>query len=260
MTTVLLACVAGVARAQDNYEIQVYGADLVPPAVTMVELHSNFTASGSKVFDGTMRPTNHAEHETLEVTHGFSEWFETGFYLFTSARDGEGYQVVGSHIRPRFAVPARFHLPVGLSMSTEFGYQRPEYSGPTVSLELRPIVDQTIGRWYWSVNPALERSYRGADTEAGFTFAPNVMVTYDITKRYTAGLEYYGDFGPVTNLEPWRQGGQQLFPAININFGPDWEFNAGVGFGLTSSADGLIIKTILGRRFGRHVTPMPPPK
>ena len=32
------------APAQDNYEIQVYGADTVEPGSTMVELHSNFTA------------------------------------------------------------------------------------------------------------------------------------------------------------------------------------------------------------------------
>jgi hypothetical protein len=31
------------AWVQDNYEIQVYGSDLVAPDHTMVELHSNFT-------------------------------------------------------------------------------------------------------------------------------------------------------------------------------------------------------------------------
>jgi hypothetical protein len=35
-------------QAQDNYEIQVYGSDMVPPRSTMVEIHSNFTVSGSK--------------------------------------------------------------------------------------------------------------------------------------------------------------------------------------------------------------------
>jgi len=51
----------------------------------MVELHSNFTFQGLKsVMDG-QRPTEHQLHETLEITHGFNEWFETGFYIFTSA-------------------------------------------------------------------------------------------------------------------------------------------------------------------------------
>src|SRR6266571_5440134 len=72
------------ARAQDNYEIQVYPYDTVEPGHTMVELHSNFTFQGSKsTTDGTF-PTNHQWHETIEITHGFNDWFEAGFYIFTS--------------------------------------------------------------------------------------------------------------------------------------------------------------------------------
>jgi hypothetical protein len=76
--------VANVAHAQDNYEIQVYGSDLVDPGHTMVELHSNFTIDGSKTIIDGVYPTNHAEHETVEITHGFNDWFECGFYIFTS--------------------------------------------------------------------------------------------------------------------------------------------------------------------------------
>src|SRR5580693_7119581 len=71
-------------QAQDNYEIQVYGSDLVDPGHTMVELHSNFTIDGSKTVVDGVYPTNHAEHETVEITHGFNDWFECGFYIFTS--------------------------------------------------------------------------------------------------------------------------------------------------------------------------------
>jgi hypothetical protein len=78
-----LGCAAFV-HAQGNYEIQVYASELTPKGVTMVELHSNITAKGSKdVVDGVL-PTNRAVHETVEITHGFNEWFETGFYQFTS--------------------------------------------------------------------------------------------------------------------------------------------------------------------------------
>ena len=49
----ILILAAPLARAQDNYEIQVYGSDLVDPGHTMVELHSNFTIDGSKtIVDG----------------------------------------------------------------------------------------------------------------------------------------------------------------------------------------------------------------
>ena len=251
----VIVCVAALlsaatAAAQDNYEIQVYGADLVPRGATMVELHSNFAVSGHRLESDGVRPTNHAVHETLEVTHGFSDWFECGFYLFTSSRAGDGFDIVGSHVRPRFAVPERYHLPVGLSLSQEIGYQRRGFAQATASWELRPIVDQRLGRFYWTFNPALERALNGNAAGRRFEFAPNAMMTYELTRRLTAGLEYYGGFGPLTDLEPWRSGAQQLFPAMNVDFGPDWEFNAAVGIGLTDSAEPLLVKVILGRRFG----------
>jgi hypothetical protein len=65
-----------VAHGQGNYEIQVYGADTVPPKNLMVELHSNYTVSGqTKTIDGVY-PTNHQEHETLELTQGINKWSE----------------------------------------------------------------------------------------------------------------------------------------------------------------------------------------
>ena len=95
------------ARAQENYEIQVYGSELVDPGKTMVELHSNFTFQGSKVEQDGMLPTNHRLHETIEITHGFNDWFECGFYIFTSEKSGQGIDWVGDHIRPRVSVPKK---------------------------------------------------------------------------------------------------------------------------------------------------------
>src|SRR5580698_5991480 len=102
---------AGILRAQGSYEIQVYGSDLVDPGATMFELHSNFTIEGSKTTTDGTYPTEHQLHETLEITHGFSNWFETGFYVFTSADSRVGWQWVGDHIRPRVAVPESWKWP-----------------------------------------------------------------------------------------------------------------------------------------------------
>ena len=95
--------------AQDNYEIQVYGSEATPKNVTMVEIHSNFTVDGSKQVINGVVPTNHAMHETLEITQGWTDWFETGFYVFSSIQPGGagggGWNWVGDHIRPRFTAP-----------------------------------------------------------------------------------------------------------------------------------------------------------
>lgn len=237
------------AWGQGNYEVQVYGSDTVPAGRTMVELHSNFTVQGSKDLVNGVLPTNHQFHETLEITHGFTSWFETGLYAFTSAQSGHGYKWVGSHIRPRVAIPESWHWPVGVGLSMEFGYQRPLFSGDTWTIEIRPIIDKKLGRWYWSFNPTFDRSLHGPSTSLGFEFSPNFKVSYDVTKVLSAGLEYYGALGPVTGFDPLRDQQQQILPAIDLNLGPQWEFNLGVGIGVTRSTDHLLIKMILGRRF-----------
>jgi len=48
---------------------------MVPPGRTMVELHSNFIFQGSKNTVDGVRPDEHALHETIEITQGFTQWF-----------------------------------------------------------------------------------------------------------------------------------------------------------------------------------------
>lgn len=237
------------AAAQDNYEIQVYGSELVEPGHTMVELHSNFTIDGSKQMVNGLYPTNHALHETIEITHGWNDWFETGFYIFTSARSGQGWDWVGDHIRPRVRIPEKWHWPVGVSLSNEIGYQRRQFSVDTWTWEMRPIVDQQIGPWYWSFNPTFDRSLHGETVHQGFVFSPNFKFSYNFTPKIAGGLEYYGSLGPVTGFYPVSQQQQQIFPAIDLNIAPQWEINFGLGVGVTGSTDHLIAKVILGYRF-----------
>ncbi len=249
LAMILVAWMAASAPAQDNYEIQVYGSETVEKGHTMVELHSNFTIEGTRqVIDG-LQPTNHQWHETLEITHGFSDWFETGFYIFTAVQNGYGWDFVGTHIRPRVRVPPKWKWPVGVSISQEFGYQRRQFSTATWSYELRPIVDKQLGRWYLAFNPAFEKALVGQGTSEGFIFSPNAKVSFDVTRKIAAGVEYYGSLGPVPGLYPGPLQQQQLFPVIDLNLSPKWEINFGVGIGLTRSTDHLISKLILGYRF-----------
>jgi hypothetical protein len=249
LSCAIVCLLANFAHAQENYEIQVYGSETIPRGVTMIELHNNFTAKGSKTTtDGTL-PTNHAWHETIEITHGFNDWFETGFYIFTSARNGSGLDFVGTHIRPRFRVPPKWHWPVGVSLSQEIGYQRRTFSEDSWSWEIRPIIDKDIKRWYFAFNPVFERTLKGPGTKRGFEFSPNFKFSYAVTKKVDAGIEYYGSLGPVSGFDPKREQQHQIFPAIDLNVSPKWEFNFGVGIGLTGSTDHLTFKMIIGRRF-----------
>ncbi|MBI1846889.1 MAG: transporter [Candidatus Rokubacteria bacterium] len=241
--------VPAAAGAQGNFEIQVYGAETVAPGRTMIELHSNMAVLGTtRIIDG-VRPTQHALHETLEITQGFTPWFETGFYLFTSVQPADGWEYVGNHIRPRLRIPESWKWPVGLGLSSEIGYQRRTYSTDRWTVELRPIIDAQRGRWYLSFNPTFERAIDGPDVKRGWEFTPAAKVGYEVTKKVSLGLEYYGAIGRLNDVDRPREQQHLLFAVLDLDLGENWEFNLGIGAGLTPATDSLIIKSIIGYRF-----------
>jgi hypothetical protein len=237
------------AAAQQNFEIQVYEAETLAPGKTMVELHSNMAVKGTTTTVDGVLPTQHALHETLEITHGFTPWFETAFYIFTSVQPGIGYEWVGDHIRPKVRVPESWGWPVGLALSTEMGYQQRRFSPDTWTVEFRPIIDKKVGPWYFSLNPVVGRSLKGQNSGQGFDFSPAAKISYDLTPKVAAGIEYYGALGPIHRFDRPKDQQQQLFPVVDLNLGPRWECNFGVGFGLTGSTDRLLVKMILGYAF-----------
>jgi hypothetical protein len=163
-------------------------------------------------------------------------------------------QWVGDHIRPRVRVPDSWHWPFGFSISTEIGYQRVAYSPDTWTWEIRPIIDKSAGRWYFAVNPALERTLHGPDVNQGLGFSPGVKISYDFTRVVSGGIEYYADYGRLGAFDSFHEQQQQIFAVTDLNVSPKWEINIGIGVGPTAATDHLIVKGILGRRFdwGKH--------
>ena len=237
------------SKAQDNYEIQVYASQTVAKGNTMVELHSNYTFDGQKEIENGVLPTNHVFHETVEITRGWTPWFETGFYLFNTIGSDNRTSYVGSHIRPRVMAPPSWNWPVGVSLSLEAGYQKREYSEDDWTLEIRPIVDKQLGKLYLSFNPTFDKSFHGVNKNLGYVFSPDVKAAYNVTKVIATGFEYYGSLGPLNDFQPYQSQQHQLFAAIDLDWSPDWELNFGYGWGFTQSTDNAIFKVILGYRF-----------
>ena len=141
-----------------------------------------------------------------------------------------------------------------MSVSTEIGYQRRQFSPDTWTQEIRPIIDKQLGKWYFAFNPSLELSYHGENAGKAPGFSPNFTVGYDFTKKINGAIEYYGSLGPITGFDPLSQQEQQIFPAINLNLSPKWEINMGVGRGYDGcdrsslSRKGLSVTALIFRR------------
>lgn len=241
--------------AQDNYEIQVYGSQTQAKKSSIFELHSNYAFSGEKNIVKGVLPSNHSLHETVEITTGITDNFELGFYLFTNYTSGYGYKVIGSHIRPRIMVPQSWNVPVGLSLSLEFGYQNQQYSPDLWNLEIRPIIDKQWNKLYVSFNPTLGISLKGVDNSSTPEFEPNVKVSYNFFKKASLGLEYYGGMGAINQFEKAADQSHAIFIVYDLINNNNWELNIGPGFGLTSATDNFVFKILVGRRIkwqGRH--------
>ena len=226
-------------KAQDAGEIQVYGSATIPKYTTIIELHSNYTFKGPKANE-----RYHPLLETIEITSGLSNDFELGFYIFTYDNNGK-LQYTGSHIRPRVKAPDSWNWPIGVSLSTEFGFDKDPFTNEKEwGTEIRPIFDKTIGNHYWSFNPTLGVSFTNKEVE----FEPNFKYAYASSKKASIGLEYYGNTGKL--LSPYKLPNQQhqLYAVIDLFLHPLYEFNFGIGEGLTESSNGLNVKCFVGRR------------
>ena len=242
--------IAAPAAAQDLFEIQVYPYDVVEPGHTMLEFHTNFIPSGTKTTAGGMFPNDHQFHITAEITHGFTKYFETGFYIETAPYvPGVGAKFTGWHIRPRFSFPKSESFPFKVSLSLEYAFNQPGFDPNSQTLEIRPIFERQDGRLYLSINTDLSVAMKGPDAGSAPSFEPNMKVGWDFSKKVQAGVEYYAETGPVKHFDPLSDQHHIIFPAIDLNLSPDWEFNAGVGRGLTDTSEHWILKMIVGYRF-----------
>ena len=233
--------------AQADNEIQVYASPTIQHKWTIFELHSNYTFKGNQFLSDqrSARWTN----ETLEITHGLGKNFEIGFYTFTAFAPGGGFQYLGNQIRPRVTVPVSRNWFLGASLSAEFGFFRPHEDSSFIwQGELRPILDKTVGNWYFALNPNIDFVFSGKDKGAGI--APQFKTVYTINK-VGVGLEYYGSLGNFSQLLPGQLQEHLLGPMIDLYVHPKLEFNAGFLFGLTKGSNQQIFKLLLGKRVGK---------
>jgi hypothetical protein len=250
LTLITLALFESLTFAQDSFEIEVYGSQTLHQGEISVELHSNLNVESEETQTPGIYPSQHSLNESAEIAYGFKDWIQGSFYLLTSINTAYGWQWAGDRVRPQIRIPERWQWPVGLSLSAELGYQRPNFSPDTWTLELLPIVDKKVERWYFAFNPTFDRSLHGPSVSKGFEFSPNVKASYDIFRRATAGVEYYGSYGPIGSFDPLRQQQHQIVPSLELDLPHKWELDVGYALGLTPGTKEQVLKVILGRRFG----------
>lgn len=246
----LFACgqLASKAWAIDFYEIQIYPTETTPPDKLELELHSNSvtTATGTEAHE-QIRP--YEIHETVEATYGLTDHIEVGQYFATAKLNNGNYEYAGSRTKIHFGVAATDDWPIRFGGNIELDYMRRAAEENPLSLELRPIMEMTRGGFTLIGNFAFEKPFDGPGTHRGMTFAPSGEVEFELERRLTLAVEYYGDMGAIQHFPGVQNQQHFIVPAINLPLIKRLELNLGVGFGLTRASNGTFVKSIVGWEF-----------
>lgn len=236
------------ANAIDFYEIQIYSTETTPPGILSLELHSNsvISATGTAAHQ-QLNP--YQIHETLEGTYGLTPHIEIGQYLATAKLNNGNYEYAGSRSKCHFGIAATDSWPIRFGGNIELDYMRRAAEDQPLTLELRPIVETSVGRLLIIANLAFEKPFRGPGTHQGFTFAPSGEISYRVLEWFAPTLEYYGDMGAIADLPPAQEQQHFVVPTINLFLLPQMELNAGIGWGLTRTSNGVFLKAIFGWDF-----------
>lgn len=249
--------VAASASSQDAFEIHIYEYEPLTRGQYAFEAHLNVDLEGTREADGTVLPTHHQSHLTLEPTFGVSPHFAVGFMFLNAATPGHGAQFAGWRILPHLYAPESWRLPFRLGFVAEFSFQNTRYEENSRRVELRPILDREAERWQLVLNPVFERALRGPGTERGWNFEPALLVRWKMS-AFKPSLEYYGEIESITRRPRGQPQTHELFVGGDWRVSPRLTINLGAGFDLGKQGPGLVLKSRLEWDIGRDPATDPP--
>jgi hypothetical protein len=231
------------ARATD--EIQVYNAGIAEVGQLTIQQHLNYVALGLKdpPFPGGL-VSNHSLNGTPEFAYGVTDWWEVGLYLPFAIQD-QKFLSDAFKLRTLFVTPHAEQRDFFYGINLEFSNTTPPFAQTRFALEVRPIIGVRNADYEFIVNPIIDA---GFGKLGELDFAPAARLARKLAPDTFLGLEYYADFGEIGNFAKLADQQHTLFLVTDFKLGV-FDVDFGVGYGLTSSSDRWVIKTIIGYAF-----------
>ncbi|HUX64930.1 hypothetical protein [Sulfuricella sp.] len=237
---------SGASAAPD--EIQVYTEEMDDPGEFGLELHVNYAIKGTKApgYAGEM-PSQHMLQITPEFSYGVTRTLEAGLYLPVAiGPDGNAYGN-GLRFRLKYIAPHEEGRYFFWGLNTEVGYSARRVSESDWGMELRPIVGYRSEDWLVSFNPILNLNLSNNVSREPH-FEPALKVTRKAAEGVHAGLEYYGEYGPIHHTLPQNQRAHYLYGVVDIEK-KGWDIDFGVGRGFENAGDIWVAKAIIAFPF-----------
>ena len=242
----LLCVFFGLAHASLQDEIQVYTDDINTPGEWGVELHVNTTPKGisQPTYSGEIM-NHHGVRLTPEISYGLTKTLEAGLYIpLVRGSDGKLY-AAGGKVRLKW-LPLQAAESGGFfgGINVELSQVKPQFSQSAKSVEMRNILGWKNGQWLVAVNPIF-----GWDVSPGYThhspeFTLATKVSRSMTDSVALGFEYYNGRGRINDILASSLQDKTVFLVMDYE-GKPFNFNFGLGKGITSVSDTWTIKGIV---------------
>jgi hypothetical protein len=246
---ILLAASGRTAWAAPE-EIQVYMDEMNAPREIALDIHSSYVFSGSRAPDypGAQAP-RHLLRVTPEFSYGLTPVLELGAYVLF-ARDASGNSAMeGQKLRLKYIAPKDPEQAYFAGANLEIGRVEHRVDENPWNAELKGIFGYRSDRWEFAVNPNIGWKISGP-APAPTSFDLDFRIAYRTGGGNQAGIESYNELGEIGRLGHLNRHSQTLYAVFDTSI-QGWELNLGLGRGLSSAADRLLLKLIVSVPLGK---------
>jgi hypothetical protein len=244
-----IGCLAN-ANASLQDEIQVYTDDINQPGEWGLEIHLNTTPKGvtTPSYPGEV-VNHHGLRVTPEISFGLTKTVDVGLYIPT-VRSGDGdFYAAGAKARIKW-LPVQSEENKGwfAGVNLEIGQVTQRFSQSVRSTEVRTMLGWKNKDWLMAVNPIF-----GWDISTGYThgspdFTLASKVSRKVSESLAVGLEHYNGKGRLNQILPSASQEKSTFVVLDYE-GEPFDFNFGVGKGMTAVSDTWTVKAIVSYPF-----------
>ena len=236
------------ATAQDLFELEVFDYEMTPPGGYEVGLHTNVLSRDGVVPD-SMAGNHRPAHISVEIARGWTERFETAFFIQTAPFGSSGSaRFAGGHLRGQFAIGDLPLVPLRLAASAEYTFNRAAFDQELQAIELRVILDYTRGRLSLVANPSVEMVTRGGVEGLAPVYDLSARAAWTLMNRVTLTTDYFSAAATTRHLRPEPSAHHLLFGGVDLDIGSGWELGISAGHCVTRGEPWLM-KSMIGYSF-----------
>ena len=226
-------------------EIQVYTDDINSPGEWGLELHVNTTPKGitKPSFPGEIM-SDHGFRLTPEISYGLTDTLEAGLYVpMVLASDGHFYSA-GTKLRLKW-LPIQTINGHGFfgGINLELSQNRSRFYDVPQRFEMRNILGWRNDQWLFAVNPIFGWDIPPGLKQHSPEYNLGTKISRSVSEFVALGFEYYNGKGQLNNSLPSPLQDKTLYFAVDYE-GQPFNFNFGIGKGITSVTDQWTVKSI----------------